>query len=167
MLRLIFTLTCAIHFCMASAYNLRVIFKLPDHLTEIFEYVYHYQDLAGLNGGYTFYGPSVGMQVQLEYIQYHGGNETLLEEPRLQSTTGMLRLNSYLQLGSSFVDSSQSDLQDQARASIRNLTDGLSDTMDADSISCRLITKYIPTLGQKGEQPLSSRYIILVDYIKN
>lgn len=167
MLRLIFTLGCAIHFCMASAYNLRIIFKLPDHLPDIFEYAYLYQDLAGLSGGYTFYGPSVGMQIQLEYIQYQEGNETLLSEPRIQSTAGMLRLNSYLQLGSSFVDSSQSYLQDQVRASISNLTGSLSDIVAADSISCRLITKYIPALGQKGEQHLSSQYIILFEYIKN
>lgn len=167
MLRLIFTLGCAIHFCMASAYNLRIIFKLPDHLPEIFEYAYLYQDLAGLSGGYTFYGPSVGMQIQLEYIQYQEGNETLLSEPRIQSTTGMLRFNSYLQLGSSFVDSSQSYLQDQVRASISNLTGSLSDVVATDSISCRLITKYIPSLGQKGEQLLSSKYIILFEHIKN
>lgn len=167
MLRLIFTLGCAIHFCMASAYNLRIIFKLPDHLQDIFEYAYLYQDLAGLSGGYTFYGPSVGMQIQLEYIQYQEGNATLLSEPRIQSTTGMLRLNSYLQLGSSFVDSSQSYLQDQVRASISNLTGSLSDIVATDSISCRLITKYIPALGQKGEQHLSSQYIILFEHIKN
>ncbi|WP_454879195.1 hypothetical protein [Sphingobacterium detergens] len=167
MLRLIFTLGCAIHFCMASVYNLRIIFKLPDHLPDIFEYAYLYQDLAGLSGGYTFYGPSVGMQVQLEYIQYQEGNETLLSEPRIQSTTGMLRLNSYLQLGSSFVDSSQSYLQDQVRASISNLTGSLPDIEAADSISCRLITKYIPALGQKSEQLLSSKYIILFEHIKN
>ncbi|MGJ1537618.1 hypothetical protein ACR784_21590 [Sphingobacterium multivorum] len=78
----------------------------------------------------------------------------------------MLRFNSYLQLGSSFADSSQSYLQDQARTTISNLTGGLSDIMNADSISCRLITKYIPTLGQKGEAQLSSRYIILFEHIE-
>lgn len=167
MLRLIFALGCAIHICMASAYNLRIIFKLPDHLPEIFRFACLYQDLAGLSGGYTFYGPSVGMQIQLEYIQYQKGIATLLSEPRIQSTTGMLRFNSYLQLGSSFVDSSQSYLQDQARTSISNLTGGLSDIMVADSISCRLITKYIPALVPKGEPHLSSQYIILFEYIKN
>ncbi|MGE8243498.1 MAG: hypothetical protein ACN6PD_12500, partial [Sphingobacterium sp.] len=83
---------------MASAYNLGIIFKLSGRLPQLFRYVSRYQDLAGLSGGYTFYGPSVGMQVQLEYIQYQEGNATLLSEPRIQSTTGMLRLNSYLQL---------------------------------------------------------------------
>lgn len=167
MLKLIFTLACAIHFCMASAYNLQIIFKLPTYLTETFRYVSPYQDLTGLNGGYSFYGPSVGMQIQLEYIQYQDGNATFLSEPRIQSTTGMLRLNSYLQLGSSFVDSSQAYLQDQARASISNLTGSLSDIVVADSLACRLITKYIPALGQHGEQLLSSQYIILFEYIEN
>ncbi|ULT28208.1 hypothetical protein KUH03_17405 [Sphingobacterium sp. E70] len=89
------------------------------------------------------------MQVQLEYIQYQEGSQTFLGEPRIQSATGMLRLNSYLQSGSSFLDSSQSYLQDQVRASISNLTGSLSDIVTTDSISCRLITKYIPALGQK------------------
>lgn len=167
MLRLIFVLGCVMHFSMASAYNLCIIFKLPDRLPELFWYVARYQDFAGLSGGYTFYGPSVGMQVQLEYIQYQEGSQTFLGEPRIQSATGMLRLNSYLQSGSSFLDSSQSYLQDQVRASISNLTGSLSDIVTTDSISCRLITKYIPALGQKDEQLLSSQYIILFEYIKN
>lgn len=168
MLRLIFTLGCAIHFCMASAYNLRIIFKLPDHLPDIFEYAYLYQDLAGLSGGYTFYGPSVGMQIQLEYIQYQEGNETLLSEPRIQSTTGMLRLNSYLQLGSSFLDSSQSFLQDQIRASVSSLTGSLANIVAADSVSCRLIAKHLPPLvDQNSHQLYSSQYIILFEHTKN
>lgn len=167
MLRLIFTLGCAIHFAMVSAYNLNSIFNLPDHLTEAFRQVCLYRDLAGLSGGYTFYGPSVGMQVELEYIQYQGGNENFLGEPRIQSTTGMLRLNSYLQLGSSFLDNSQSSLQDQMRASASSLTGSLANIVAADSISCRLITKYIPALVPKGEPHLSSQYIILFEHTKN
>lgn len=168
MLRLIFTLGCAIHFAMASAYNLNSIFNLPDHLTEAFRQVCLYRDLAGLSGGYTFYGPSVGMQVELEYIQYQGGNETFLGEPRIQSTTGMLRLNSYLQLGSSFLDSSQSFLQNQMRASVSSLTGSLANIVAADSVSCRLIAKHLPPLvDQNSHQLHSSQYIILFEYVKN
>lgn len=168
MLRLIFVLGCAIHFSMASAYNLCIIFKLPDRLPGLLRYVARYQDLAGLSGGYTFYGPSVGMQVQLEYIQYQEESQTFLGEPRIQSATGMLRLNSYLQSGSSFLDSSQSYLQDQVRASISNLTVGLSDIVAADSIACRLIAKHLPASVEQDKDPLhSSRYIILFEYIKN
>ncbi len=168
MLRLIFVLGCAMHFSMASAYNLCILFKLPDRLPELFRYVALYQDLAGLSGGYTFYGPSVGMQVQLEYIQYRDGSQTFLGEPRIKSTTGMLRLNSYLQSGSAFLDSSQPNLQEHMRASVSTLTAGLSDSVAADSIACRLIAKRIPASVEQGRNPLhSSQYIILFEYIKN
>ncbi|MGJ1534869.1 hypothetical protein ACR784_07615 [Sphingobacterium multivorum] len=87
MSKLIFMLACAIHFCMASAHNLQIIFKFSDHLPEISRFAWPYQDLAGLSGGYTFYGPSTGMQIALEYIQYQHGQATLLSEPRIKSTT--------------------------------------------------------------------------------
>ncbi|ULT28207.1 hypothetical protein KUH03_17400 [Sphingobacterium sp. E70] len=58
MLRLIFVLGCVMHFSMASAYNLCIIFKLPDRLPELFRYVARYQDLAGLSGGIHFMVPA-------------------------------------------------------------------------------------------------------------
>lgn len=158
---------CVLHFSLITANNLAAIFCNKIGTAPLTRLLPLYQDLAGINGGYSFYGPNVNNQVEIRYSIYRGREVSITSEPRLQSSMGILRFQSYLELGTSFFDPQKRDLHKQAKKTAQVLTRGLMADKSVDSIRCQLLSRMIPPLvAAKTSISAKTTYIILLDHLE-
>ncbi|AIM38999.1 hypothetical protein KO02_21605 [Sphingobacterium sp. ML3W] len=158
-----------VHFATIAA------FHIPLLSTSIHpEILYHnllrrYTLLSGIHGGYGFYGPSVGNTYQMHHHLQSRLHSKYSSHAQLRSASGRIRLQSYLDIGSSFLSENKADTASKqlAHKAVVQLTQRIKAQYPCDTISSTLVTKLIPTIQQLQDgADVEAQYINLIDHVE-
>lgn len=128
-----------------------------------------YTLMSGLNGGYSFYSPSVGNTYQMQHQVQSGYYTWYSSNAQLKTSTGHIRYQSYLDIGSAFLSEKKENCHSRklAEKATEYVNKHIATRYPNDTTSSNLVTKLIPTLQQlrKGNT-LEVSYVNLFHHVE-
>lgn len=119
-----------------------------------------YTSWTGLQGGYAFYSPTVGNGYEIQFRQQLTNHKDTTAATLFQAATGLMRYQSFLDIGVSFVYTDRRDEQQTAIAMIKQARE-IYRVYHPDASICVTLASYIsPSLSQLKTHLLSQPFYL-------
>lgn len=137
-----------------------VLDKATDH-----SYFRHYATWSGIHGGYGFYSPSVGSNYHLQFHRSTDQGDRYYNSPGLYTESGRIRYQSFLDIGSTFLERGEGENKENARMAVQLATNELARRYPTDYINSIFMSKRTPSLSAlQQDQHQKTVYISLYRY---
>lgn len=128
-----------------------------------------YTLMSGLNGGYGFYSPSVGNTYQMQHHVQSGYHSLYSSNAQLKTSTGRIRYQSYLDIGSAFLSEKEENCRSRklAEKATEYVNKYIATRYPKDTTTSNLVTKLVPTLQQlRNGNTAEVSYVNLFHHVK-